>query len=140
MIGLGFVTIWITAIVLSVGITAVWPTIERLPRDPLLPATSADLLRMALAGSTLFGPGMLAFLIARRIRLWRQVRAFRASVSSTACCPWCAEVLNHSDRSFLRDDADGVHYRCVTCGTTSRWDFDAPAPLLIDAAIPSTEP
>lgn len=45
-------------------------------------------------------------------------------------CPICHEDLTENN-SFL-ENTKLVYYRCSNCHTKSSWDFDAPAPILID--------
>jgi Zn-finger protein len=44
-------------------------------------------------------------------------------------CPLCGNELISSG-SFVSDD-DVVTYKCTKCLLVSRWDFDAPAPVLL---------
>lgn len=44
-------------------------------------------------------------------------------------CPKCGCELISSD-SFVFDE-ELVTYKCVKCGVISEWDFDSPAPILI---------
>lgn len=45
-------------------------------------------------------------------------------------CPKCdTEMI--SNNSFVKD-TDFVYYKCKCCGTKSKWDFDAPCPILVD--------
>lgn len=44
-------------------------------------------------------------------------------------CPKCDTELISSN-SFVKD-TDYVYCRCRNCGTESKWDFDAPCPILI---------
>ena len=44
-------------------------------------------------------------------------------------CPNCNNELISSN-SFIKD-TDYVYYKCSKCGQESKWDFDAPVPLLI---------
>jgi hypothetical protein len=52
-------------------------------------------------------------------------------------CPKCRRDLNGDNLSFIYLAEAGTPpdryagYRCATCATVSRWDFDAPVPLLI---------
>lgn len=49
---------------------------------------------------------------------------------TTLCyCPNCKNELISSD-SFVSDE-DVVTYKCVKCSIVSKWDFDAPTPILL---------
>lgn len=48
-------------------------------------------------------------------------------------CPKCdADLIENN--SFY-EDTDYVYYECTNCGTKSKWDFDAPCPILVDSDI-----
>ena len=50
---------------------------------------------------------------------------------TTFCyCPNCSNELISSG-SFISDE-DIVTFICVKCCVTSEWDFDAPAPILLN--------
>lgn len=51
----------------------------------------------------------------------------------TFCYCKCGNELISSN-SFLRD-TDFVYYKCSKCGKISKWDFDAPCPILIDSEV-----
>lgn len=44
-------------------------------------------------------------------------------------CPNCKNELISSHS--LENDTDFVYFKCSKCGQKSKWDFDAPTPLLI---------
>lgn len=46
-------------------------------------------------------------------------------------CPGCNEDLVSQDGAFI-EDTDLVRYRCK-CGVKSEWNFDFPAPVLVDS-------
>ena len=47
-------------------------------------------------------------------------------------CPACGNELTAADDESLYHYEMGlVVYGCAECGTVSKWDFDAPAPILI---------
>lgn len=53
--------------------------------------------------------------------------------SSFIYCPKCnADLIENN--SFI-EDTDFVYYKCTNCGTKSKWDFDAPCPILMDSDI-----
>lgn len=52
--------------------------------------------------------------------------------TSWCYCPGCRHDLNGDDASFVQDLEGFVLYKCASCGSTSQWDFTAPAPLLLD--------
>lgn len=63
---------------------------------------------------------------------------------------WCPKCKNEliSSGSYVKHFLDmTVHYRCVKCGTETQWDFDCPAPILLETkgadgewrSIPSEE-
>lgn len=48
---------------------------------------------------------------------------------SQAFCPGCHKDLVSSTSSYWDDGH--VYYICSECGVQSRWDFDAPVPILL---------
>jgi len=53
--------------------------------------------------------------------------------TSWAYCPECRHDLNGDDKSFQGyDEAGLVVYECSRCTHVSRWDFDPPAPILVE--------
>lgn len=44
-------------------------------------------------------------------------------------CPKCRNELVAN--GYLIKDTDFVYYKCSKCGYESKWDFDAPCPILI---------
>lgn len=48
---------------------------------------------------------------------------------------WC-ECGNElcSTNSFIKD-TDFVYYKCSSCGLKSKWDFDCPAPILLETNL-----
>ena len=53
--------------------------------------------------------------------------------SSFIYCPNCdADLIENN--SFI-EDTDFVYYECTNCGTKSKWDFDAPCPILLDSDL-----
>ena len=55
----------------------------------------------------------------------------RKDKQTTFCyCPNCSNELISS--GSLISDKEIVTYICVKCGVTSKWDFDAPAPILLN--------
>lgn len=47
-------------------------------------------------------------------------------------CPGCkVDLVNNHNREVV--DGDVVKYFCFACNTVSRWNFDFPVPILIDA-------
>ena len=44
-------------------------------------------------------------------------------------CPRCG-MEQISSGSFVAD-TDYVYYKCKQCGKETKWDFDAPSPILI---------
>lgn len=45
-------------------------------------------------------------------------------------CPKCNNELVRNGN--LIKDTDFVYYRCSKCGHESKWDFDAPCPILVE--------
>lgn len=59
---------------------------------------------------------------------------FKQTKQTTFCwCPVCRWELC-AGGEFLIDDEHGVKYRCAQCKSVSRWDFDAPVPLLLECS------
>jgi Zn-finger protein len=55
-------------------------------------------------------------------------------------CPYCRNELTSEHGGDWREDATGaVVYTCAGCGAVTRWDFDAPVPLLLAAALATKE-
>jgi hypothetical protein len=51
--------------------------------------------------------------------------------SSFIYCPKCRIRMNGKNyQPYMYDDDDMIVYTC-SCGCKSRWDFDAPCPLLL---------
>lgn len=47
-------------------------------------------------------------------------------------CPFCDNNLIHSNSHFATMTCGWEHFTCRNCDRWSAWDFDAPAPLLMD--------
>ena len=47
-----------------------------------------------------------------------------------AYCPKCNNEL--VENGNLIKDTDFVYYKCSKCGHESKWDFDAPCPILLE--------
>jgi predicted RNA-binding Zn-ribbon protein involved in translation (DUF1610 family) len=50
-------------------------------------------------------------------------------------CPTCRNELVANGVLLYDSPTHGVLYRCDNCDSFSRWDFDAPAPLLLEDAF-----
>jgi hypothetical protein len=93
----------------------------------------SDLLYLLLVVGSLAGMTVLWLRVVPSL-----MRALRGPTrTSWAWCPKCRRDLNGDAISFVSDEADSggpVTYRCADCQTVSVWDFDAPAPLLLETA------
>ena len=66
--------------------------------------------------------------------LWKAY--FAHAVGRTqALCPGCHKDLVSSVSNYWDDGL--VYYTCSNCGVQSRWDFDAPIPILLASSARS---
>lgn len=81
--------------------------------------------------SILVGPRMVLALLCGAVLVWLYWSPERQGQSCWVYCPGCKHELTSDNDSFVDDhEIFGVTYICTQCGTMSRWDFDAPVPLL----------
>jgi Zn-finger protein len=52
-------------------------------------------------------------------------------------CPMCKLELCKNGQ-LISDDRLGVKFSCKRCNCTSKWDFDTPAPILLEHSIQTT--
>lgn len=75
---------------------------------------------------------LLSFLRA----LYRRLSGYTPRLTSWVWCPNCRHNLNGDEASFQGyNDRGLVVYECALCAHRSSWDFDAPAPLLIEGEV-----
>lgn len=60
-----------------------------------------------------------------------EYQKMKVATTEQTCFIYCPECNKEMTSKSILEDTNFVYCKCEHCGTKSKWDFDAPCPILI---------
>lgn len=62
-----------------------------------------------------------------------EYQKMKVATTNQTCFIYCPKCDKEMSTKSIIEDTDFVYCKCEHCGTKSKWDFDAPCPILVDS-------